>query len=196
MRQTNHLKTIPLFILALTFLFTGACKDKPTPKPRGYFRIDLPQKNYVKLDSIEAYSFEYASPAIISRPERHPDKKNFININYPQIKGKVHISYMNIENNLNQLMEDSRDLVYKHTVKADAIQERVYERPEDKVYGIMYEIGGNAASSVQFFMTDSTEHFIRGALYFNATPNKDSLAPLINYVTEDIEHLIETLHWK
>jgi len=90
----------------------------------------------------------------------------------------------------------ARALAYKHTLKADAITEKVFIKPEQNVYGTVYEISGNAASSLQFFLTDSTNHYLRGALYFNAEPNKDSLAPLIDFVREDIIVLIESFEWK
>ncbi len=105
------------------------------------------------------------------------------------------ISYKPVNNNLNKLVEDARTMVYKHTVKADAINESRFRTPYN-VSGVYYEIGGNAASSVQFFVTDSTQHYLRGALYFNAQPNKDSLAPVVAFLKDDVVQLINTLHWK
>lgn len=97
---------------------------------------------------------------------------------------------------VNHYLEDARTMVYKHTVKADAINEKAFINKEKKVYGVLYDIKGNAASSVQFYLTDSVTHFLRGALYFNAEPNKDSLAPAIKFIHQDIERLIETFQWK
>ncbi|MCK5169644.1 MAG: gliding motility lipoprotein GldD, partial [Bacteroidales bacterium] len=114
----------------------------------------------------------------------------------PDLNGKIHISYKTIDNNLNQILEDTRKLVYKHTIKADAINEKMFIKPEKKVYGILYEIEGNAASPMQFFLTDSINHYLRGALYFNVEPNKDSLAPVLDFVREDIIVLIESFEWK
>ena len=93
-------------------------------------------------------------------------------------------------------MEDSRKLAYKHSIKADAIGERFFQNDEHHVYGILYEIKGNAASPLQFAITDSTRHFLRGALYFNSIPNKDSLAPVIDFIKEDMMQLMETVSWK
>lgn len=93
-------------------------------------------------------------------------------------------------------MEDSREFVYKHTVKADAIKETFYEDYDKHVYGILYDIKGDAASSVQFFITDSTKHFIRGALYFEVRPNKDSLNPVIDFIRQDVVHMFESIKWE
>ncbi len=106
------------------------------------------------------------------------------------------MSYLAINNNFDQIIEDSRKLAYKHSIKADAINEKVFVRPEKDVYGILYEIEGNAASSVQFFLTDSVNHYIRGALYFNVKPNKDSLAPVIDFFRDDILYFIDSFEWK
>ena len=118
-----------------------------------------------------------------------------LNIVFPAQNGKVYFSYKKIKDNLSSLIEDSRTFAYKHTIKADAIKERVFQNEEDNVYGIMYEIEGNTASAVQFFVTDSVRHFIRGSLYFDAHPNKDSLAPLVSFIKEDVLVLMESIKW-
>ena len=119
-----------------------------------------------------------------------------MNIVIKDLNAKIHLSYKNIHQNLSVLLDDAHTLAYKHSIKADAINEKVFINHEKKVYGILYEIKGDAASSVQFFMTDSTDHYIRGALYFNTNPNKDSLAPVVQFLKTDIVHFIETLNWK
>jgi gliding motility-associated lipoprotein GldD len=86
--------------------------------------------------------------------------------------------------------------VKNHISKADAIKEQVYNNKENKVYGILYDLKGNTASAVQFYVTDSVKHYLRGSLYFSAEPDADSLEPVINFFREDIIHLIETLKWK
>jgi gliding motility-associated lipoprotein GldD len=108
----------------------------------------------------------------------------------------VYLSYKDVQSNLNQLFEDSRNLAYKHAAKASQIEEYAVNIPEKKVYGIIYEIVGNAASSIQFHISDSTSHFLRGSLYFYAAPNADSLEPVTSFIRSDIEHLIQTLQWK
>jgi gliding motility-associated lipoprotein GldD len=119
-----------------------------------------------------------------------------MDIFFPYNKATIYLTYKSIHNDFNQHMEDSREFVYKHTVKADAIKETFYENEENNVYGILYDIKGNAASSLQFFVTDSTTNFLRGALYFDVAPNKDSLSPVIEYLREDIIQMFESLRWE
>lgn len=181
-------------VLLTTILF--GCKQNYTPKPRGYFRIDLPEKEYRTTPNELLYSFEYSKYSFLQEHSNSPKKHYWINIVYPKLNAKVHLSYKPVENSINAYTEDAREFVYKHTIKADAISETPYVNIEKKVYGLMYEIKGDAASNSQFYITDSVNHFLRGALYFNAVPNKDSLAPVINYINADIKHIIETFNWK
>lgn len=186
-----------LFLLGwMTLFFVPSCKHHSTPKPRGYFRIAFPKHKYKTLENIYPYTFqvpEYVKVVVDKHPNAEP---YWINLDYPDFNGKIHISYKKIEDNLNMVLEDSRKLAYKHSIKADAIGEKFFMEPEKKVYGILYDIKGDAASSVQFFLTDSIKNFLRGSLYFNAVPNKDSLGPVISFVKEDIIHLMETFEWK
>lgn len=177
-------------------IMTISCKNDYTPKPRGYFRITFPEKQYHQLDSIFPFKFEYPVYSTIRKDQSPYAEPYWFNLHFPSMKGDVHVSYKSITNNLGILEEDSRNLAYKHTIKADAINERLYYHPEKEVYGIFYEIKGNAASSVQFFLTDSVDHFLRGSLYFNTIPNKDSLAPVVDFISEDIQHMMETFEWK
>lgn len=182
-------------ILILSFF--GGCKNEPTPKPRAYFRIDFPEKDYVVFDSISfPYSFLYPSYSKIVNDDSKISEKYWINIDMPDYKAKIHISYKEVGNRLDSLSEDSRSLAYKHALKADAINERFYSNPNSKVYGVLYNLKGNTASSWQFFVTDSVKHFLRGALYFSVTPNKDSLAPAIDFFGEDLVKIMETVEWK
>ena len=177
-------------------LFT-ACGADYSPKPSGYFRIDLPQKNYQLLDSTLPYRFEYPGYTTISNDPLSPQEDEWINLNFPQFKGTLHLSYKNMNGDLNTYIEDSRAMVFKHIPKASAINDRLIINNKEKVYGLLYEIGGiGAASPCQFYLTDSVNHFLRGALYFSVKPNNDSLAPVIEYLKQDIEHLISTLSWK
>lgn len=181
--------TVCLFFMALS------CHENSVPRPRGHFRIDLPEKEYTRFDSLCPFTFEYPVYSVI-RKEPGMDEFCWFNIEFPEYKGKLHLSYMDVDNNLRLLTEDAHTLAYKHSVKADAIEERLWVNDSKNVYGIIYLISGDAASPVQFFVTDSISHYLRGSLYFDAQPNKDSLAPVINFFREDIEHLIETLEWK
>ena len=105
------------------------------------------------------------------------------------------MSYIKVDSNINQLSEEARSLVYKHVVKAQDIREELIINPEEKVYGTFYHIEGNAASGSQFYLTDSSHHFVRGALYFNVEPNYDSIAPVQQFIKADIERMIESFKW-
>lgn len=182
-------------ILIIFSILLSGCKRKYTPKPRGYFRIDLPKKEYTELPDTFPFKFQYPVYTQIKKDHSRISERYWFNIEYPEINGKIHISYKPVSQNLDQLIEDSRNLAYKHTIKADAINEIMFLKPEKKVYGILYEIEGNAASSVQFFVTDSTKNYLRGALYINVEPNKDSLAPIIDFIKADIKVLMESFEW-
>lgn len=194
----KELKTaVPYFLLPVMIIFLMmSCNDAQPPKPRGYFRIALPAKEYVPIDTILPYCFERPVYSKIVPDDGYNKEPYWINLKFPQFKAQVHISYKPVEDNLYQLLEDNRELVFKHTVKADAIRERMFESPEKNVYGILYEIKGNTASPLQFFVTDSTKHFLRGSLYFNLVPNKDSIAPVLEFIKDDITHLVETIEWQ
>ncbi len=191
----QELKRIGKILLeaCVTALLFTSCINY-TPKPMGYFRIDLKDKIYdtVKID--DPIVFEY--PSNVARVVQHKGEEEFFDIVYPQYNARIYCSYKNINGNFYEISEDSRKFVYKHVVKADAISEQPYENPEKNMYGILYEIKGNAASQVQFLLTDSVKHFLRGALYFNNRPNKDSIAPVAEYITEDIMRIMETAEWK
>lgn len=187
------------FFLLIGVLFTSSCLEdeiSEIPRPRGYFRIDLPTKEYKIYNADCPFKFEIPTYSQIRPVQSKPGERCWLNLEFPQQHATVHLSYKDISTNLNALSEDSRTMAYKHAVKANGIQEILYNNPENKVYGVMYKIGGNAASSAQFYMTDSVSHYIHGSLYFYANPNADSLLPVNTYLTEDIEHLIATLVWK
>lgn len=183
-------------ILFLLLFAAVACTENSVPKPRGYFRISFPEKQYRLFDTLYPFTFEYPVYGAIVKEENRQGEGDWISVSFPTFKAKIHLSYKDISGNLNQLTEDARNLAYKHTYKADAIDEQVFTNPQKKVHGILYDIKGNSASSVQFYVTDSSRHYLRGALYFLCQPNKDSLAPAIDFFKADVVHLIETLRWK
>lgn len=186
--------TISLIIIAGINLYSCKKHQKATPKPRGYFRIDMPKRNYLQYDYTCPYKFEYPEYSIVfPGKSEHPC---WLNLYFPLNDATIYFTYKNINGNLEELTEDARTMVYKHTIKAEAINEIAFENDSLKTYGILYDIKGNVASSLQFFITDSTSHFLRGALYFNTRPNKDSIAPVLSYIREDIIHLIESTEWK
>jgi gliding motility-associated lipoprotein GldD len=182
-------------ILLFLSLLVSSCDDNYLPKPKGYYRISFPEKKYKEYTSTCPYSFEYPEYAQITPDSSRRTQACWINLDFPRFNGRLHISYKSITNDFNSLAEDSRTLAYKHTVKAEAINERRIEG-KNKVYGVYYDIEGNTASAIQFVLTDSTKHFLRGALYFYNKPNIDSLSPVVQFIQKDIEHLINTFQWK
>jgi gliding motility-associated lipoprotein GldD len=185
-----------LILLSIQVTLQPGCKRKYTPKPRGYFRIDLPEKEYRLYDEECPYSFEYPVYGNVMPDDDYLSEPCWLNIEFPNYKGKIHLSYKAVSDNIGTLLEDSHTLAYKHTIKAQAINETMFLNEEKKVFGVMYDITGDAASSVQFFVTDSLNHYLRGSLYFNLQPNSDSLAPVISFFREDMIHLVESLQWK
>ena len=188
--------------IAIMLLFLAGCKETYTPKPRGYFRIDFPQKHYEKIADQYPYTFEIPTYSKIEKDNRNRNQPNWINITVPENKVEVHISYYNLNDqkkssreSLIEFMEDTRKLAYKHSVKANAIDEQIFMNPARKVYGTIYKIKGNAASPVKFFLTDSTKHFLRGAMYIREIPDADSLRPVINFMEPDINRMIESTSW-
>lgn len=175
----------------------ASCTSDYMPKPRGYFRIDLPKKEYRDFDTTFPFSFEYPVYAKIVADNSKLAEPYWINVAYLPFNAQLHLSYKVINKNLNKYLEDSRSLVNKHIPKANAISQREFINPETKVYGLVYDIKGiDAASVYQFYVTDSVANFVRGALYFDLVPNNDSLAPVIDFLKEDIQHLISTFRWK
>jgi gliding motility-associated lipoprotein GldD len=176
-------------------LFAAGCHEVYTPKPKSYFRIDFPDKTYIPYQSECSYRFDYPVYARII-PYAGPDAEPcWINIEFPGYKGIIHLTYKTLHGDLATHAEDIRLLAYKHIIKADDILEKTISYPDREVYGLIYDIRGNTASSLSFYLTDSTRNFLSGALYFSVRPNKDSLAPVIRFFSEDIDHLIKTLTW-
>lgn len=191
MKSANRLAAV-FFLLAFAQV---SCKPDFVPKPRSYFRIDLPEKKYRAYTSTCGYGFDYPEYGTIRPFSGTGAEPCWINIEFPTYRAKVHITYKPLRNNLSSCTEDIRTLAYKHLIKADDIVEKPFSRPASRVYGIVYDIRGSTASSLSFYATDSLKHFLSGSLYFSVRPNKDSLAPVIRFFTEDVERLIETLHW-
>lgn len=191
-------KYSPTVLLVVLTLLLSACSDKnPQPKPRGYFRIDLPEKQYVSLDTMQHYSFEVPSYSTVTNDPFSPYEKDWINVEFPDYKGTIHISYKNVEGNLGSYLEDAYTMLTKHIVKASGIRDSIVVNPDKNVYGLVCFLDGeDVASPLQFYLTDSTDHFMRGSLYFNLKPNNDSLKPVIDFITDDVLHLISSFEWK
>ncbi len=187
--------TIFFLLSAFTLILLG-CKEKYTPKPKAYYRIDFPEKEYQNWNESAPFSFDHLNISTVEKDKGKGTQQYWFNLQYPTYHATIHLSYKNVSGNLEEYLEDSRKMAYKHSIVADAIAEQVYFNPQEKVYGMVYRIKGNTASSLQFVATDSTKHFLRGALYFQEHPNQDSLAPVIKYIDKDVVRLLETLKWK
>lgn len=180
----------------------AACRPaQPVPKPKGYYKLDLPQHNYQTFDSLGfPYSFEYPTYGIITKEHTFNNKEEnpyWINIYVPSLDATIYLSYKTItaKEPLDKLIEDSYRLSYAHDVRADYIKSPEFTTPNG-LTGVFYNVGGNAASAYQFFVSDGSKHFMRASLYFNVAPNADSLKPAAEFLKEDMQHLIETLKFK
>jgi gliding motility-associated lipoprotein GldD len=181
--------------------FIAACNSPYTPKPTGYFKIDFPEKKYQQFKQPGyPYTFEYPAYARIIKDSTFFDSTAenpwWINIDFPQFNARMYLSYKIIGNNkLEKLLNDAYNLTNKHSIKASYINDSIMHISND-VHGSFFSVQGDVATASQFFLTDSTKHFLRGALYFDATPNEDSLRPVNQFLVDDMKHLINTLHWK
>jgi gliding motility-associated lipoprotein GldD len=200
MQKSLLLVFIKLMVLGCSLGMLSSCGDEDDevyiPKPKGYPRIYFQEKTYKLYDSICPYTFEIPSYSFIDNDKHLGADPCWININFPKYRAKIHLSYKVITNNLDTVLEQSREFAVKHQVKSTGIDETVIIRDSAKVYGLVYDISGNTASNVQFYLTDSTHHFMRGALYFDAIPNIDSLKIVVDYLRKDIVHMIKTFQWK
>jgi gliding motility-associated lipoprotein GldD len=191
--KTCRVRKVLRVVLLLACALPFSCRQSYTPKPHAYFRIDFPEREYRMYDGICPFTFEYPVYGTLA-PVSEPC---LLNVNFPKYRGTLHLTYIEINNNFDLIMEDNFKIIYSRVAqKADAVDDYKIDRPERSMYGRIYDIEGNAASAVQFFVTDSVKHYLRGSLYFSTRPNYDSLAPVVNFFRKDIIHLLETIQWK
>jgi len=189
------------FLLVGTLLTLFSCNSPFVPKPRGYFKIDLPKKEYQVFNQPGyPYTFEYPVYATIAKDSTFfkdaAENPWWININFPQFDSRIYVSYKVIgTNKLDKLINDAFTLTNKHTSKALSIDDSLINT-KNNIHGVFFKVGGNVATANQFFVTDSVKHFLRGALYFDATPNEDSLAVVNDFLLIDMKHIINTFKWK
>lgn len=202
MQSYRSLFTTFLLLCIIILLQTSCQEESFTPKPRGYPRIELPAKDYALYEPTNC-PFTFEKPNYVGMQKdtvffrQLPENPCWMNLDFKDLGAKVHMSYKTIEKDgdLVRYLKDAYKLNSKHVKKADYIEDSVFITPNG-AYGIYYTVGGDAASSTQFVITDSTRHFIWASLYFNAAPNADSIAPVNRFVRADIEHLINTFKWK
>ncbi|MDD5572031.1 MAG: gliding motility lipoprotein GldD [Bacteroidales bacterium] len=192
-------RLLKIFFSAYIIFFLCSCGNDNNfiPKPVGYLRLDLPAHSYKSFDTTYPYRFDYSRHARVVEDTERNKEIYWINIEYPEYKAKIYLSYKTVDDNLGRYIEDAHTFINKHIPKASTISESTIIKPGKRVFGTIYNIEGiGAASPLQFYLTDSTKKFIRGALYFNAKPNNDSLAPVIDYIKKDVERFIESFEWK
>jgi gliding motility-associated lipoprotein GldD len=217
-------KNIVLNICNLVWLFTVAmflfsCNNTYTSKKKGYYRIDFPERKYQRFEKPDfPYTFEYPVYANVIKDstyfDSNPENPYWINIDFPGFGGRIFLSYKIIGgkaiykikqangayrdsagiNTFDNMVNDAYNLTNKNQAITTAIKDSIIHSPGG-VSGIFFKVGGNAATARQFFLSDTTKNFIRGALYFDVTPNADSLRPVQDFLQEDIAHMINTFHW-
>ncbi len=195
---TSEPVSLKAFLWCLMAAAMVACGAEYTPKPKGYNRIDLPEPAYQQLQEEHPYTFEYSKYAKIRPDSSSIAQPHWITIIYPKFGANVQLTYKALHNNpkvLDNLVEDARKLTSKHQVKAYSIEETEMKTPQgDHAY--VFELAGEVPSQFQFYVTDTTTHFLRGALYFRTATQNDSLAPVIEFMKKDIVHLLNTLEFK
>jgi gliding motility-associated lipoprotein GldD len=184
-------KQLAIFALLIVMFSVFSCKDEVFPKPSGYLRLDYPEAKYVNFENQCPFTFEMNSDAVIKG-----DQNCGFAISYPKMKATIYLTYKPVNKDINLLLRDAQKLTYEHVIKADDILEQPYLNPSKKVYGMFYQVDGNAATNSQFYVTDSIKHFVTGSVYFYAKPNFDSVMPAASYIRNDMQRLMETLKWK
>lgn len=188
----NHtLKLLFFSTVILLTLSNAACKEDVLPKPKAQLRLEYKKAQYRDIDNNCPYKFQISTQAYAKI-----NSKCWININYPKLNASINITYRPVNNNLKELFKEAEKLTFNHAIKADGISSIPFENKINKTYGAIYEVTGNAASPLQFHLTDSLKNFITGAVYFNVEPNYDSIVPAVKYLEKDIKYLMETLQWK
>lgn len=190
------MKLLKLILFPLALLSLASCQRTSAPKQYGYFRIAVPDTAYAAWHlSGYPYSFLLSKNAEV-KPHAFEGENYWIDIVYPSLNATVYCSYKPIRNNLRGLSRDAQEFVFRHSRVASAIPLQEYADNERKMFGLYYELQGDVASPIQFILTDSIQHFFRASVYCNAVPNQDSLAPIYDYIREDIRVMIESMEWK
>ncbi|WP_284653745.1 gliding motility lipoprotein GldD [Flavobacterium terrisoli] len=178
------------FLMVMLLLSFTACKDDVLPKPASQLRLDYPVAKYATFSNHCPLTFDINEDAIIKE-----DKNCGFSIHYPKMKATIYLTYKTVNGDVEKLLKDAQKLTYEHVIKADDILEQPYLNPDKKVYGMFYQVSGNAATNAQFYATDSVKHFVTGSVYFYAKPNFDSIMPAADYIKNDMQQLLETIQW-
>ena len=185
-----------IFGLALVAIFI-TCGNPPIPKPEGYFRISLPDESFRSVKITCGLGLDKPENATVEivNSEKSGDACWF-NLNFKDLNARLHCTQVEVNDNLINLMEDAQEMVFSHDMKANGISRIRVSEPEKNLNGVLYHIGGPVATPVQFFVTDSSNYFLRGSLYFNHKPNSDSTAPVVRRMLSDIEHIMRSISWE
>ncbi|MCX2761548.1 gliding motility lipoprotein GldD [Aquimarina muelleri] len=182
------------FTVCISILFFCGCGGEVIPKPEAMLRLSYPTPKYKEVSFPCHYTFEKNEYSKLENARRN--KKCWYNLDYKRLNATMYISYFEINNNLDSLLRDAQNLTQEHFIKADGILQEPYIDAKNKVYGMFYEVSGDAASQSQFYVTDSVNNFVVGSIYFKVKPNYDSILPAANYLRNDMKHIMETLRWK
>ncbi len=192
------------WIFLLFLIFSSSCERENLiiPKPRLYPKVNFPSKEYQDFQKDYcSFGFRFPNYAEIKKDDYFFEDKPYhpcwFDIEIPSLNGKLHCSYYPVgkRKDLDNLVNDAYKLAGKHNVKAEYYEEQVIRLP-NKVNGVLFEIEGDVATPLQFFLSDSTNHFFRASLYFNDKVNSDSIAPIYDFVKADIDTLIHSFYWK
>jgi gliding motility-associated lipoprotein GldD len=192
-----------LGFLIILFVSLFSCRKKAdsgdfVPKPKGYNRIDLSETKYQQMTENHPFSFQYSTQAVLKPDTVRWAEPHWMYVYYPKLNAMIQLTYKPLggdKNKLMKLIDDAHKLAAKHGQKAYSIQDLVLKTPSGKSAMLM-ELEGEVPTYLQFYTTDSTKHYMRGALYFNTALKSDSLAPVIEYLKKDVIHLLNTLEWK
>jgi len=203
MFSNKNISVVSGLFLLFILLFQTACEERiAVPKPRSYPRVVYPEKAYQPFEASYChFTFDMPTYATIERDTAFFDEKPrdecWFNLNVPALNATIYCSYYPLKSrkDFDELVKDAFEMTQKHNIKASYIEEIPVHRPADHVHGIVFHVEGPAASSYQFFLSDSTRNFVRGALYFNAKARPDSLAPVVDFMKKDLTRLVETLQW-
>jgi gliding motility-associated lipoprotein GldD len=180
------------FFIFLIISTQISCYENNLPKPKGFLNLEYPIPEYIEKSNSCGFTFEINKRALIE----NQSKECWNKIIYPDMKATIYLSYFKVKNNINSLLEDAYQMPMKHVNRAIEIPEKTYYDEKNKTFGSLFRVEGNAASQLQFFLTDSISNFLVGSLYFYSKPNYDSLMPAARYIENDMLHLMETLNWK
>lgn len=194
--KQDIIRQVSFILLVLVTLVFASCKDDVLPKPKGYLKLDYPEASYKTYESDCPFTFDVNSMVEVEKPKGQQHYCG-INLSYPTLKGKIHLTYLAVDEDLlKKSLRDAQNLTQEHTHKAESIKPILYDNEEQQAFGMVYEVEGDAASPVQFYVTDNNKHFLRGAAYFNVKPNYDSILPAAFYLKKDVQKLMESLQWK